>query len=362
MKSVTFLLKYLKLNCHILIFLFLFSFPLFSYLDLFTNMGDIFRTTNGSTWQLVANTGYSDGASYIAVTNDTSYFLTATGIVLRSVDMGITWTPVASYSTSDAIDLIYNPSDGYYFMLTQSGDLYRGTSITTMNLLVNLGATGFVGIVRERLSTPGTAYYIAVTQDGDVYRSTDHGATWTRIANISVSDIVALTANVDTLHVLTYTGDLLRSVDRGLTWTAWSTISQVGAISLVADNQGILFLSLETGELAWFRSGSWHWLGTPSQSGVTGMVTSGTPTLTGEQGNGEVSQRIILYPNPGSGLFWLIAPQYIIGKRYEIYNRVGARLTEGKILATRMMLNLRSRSNGVYIFRAGNTTIKFVKD
>lgn len=340
----------------------LFVVPVDAYLDLFTSGGDIYRTTDGSTWQLVANAGYADGTAYLVLQGDTSFFLTQSGLLLRSTDQGNSWTPIASYPVSDAVDLIYHESNGYYFLLTQSGDLYRGTQVTNLNLISNLGGTGFVKIVPERLSGGGTPYHYAVTSSGDLYRSTDNGSSWSRISNVGFPNIVALTTQQDTLQVLTYDGNLLRSTNRGASWTLWSTISQVGAASLVADKEGILFLCLETGELAWYRNGSWHWLGTPSQTGVLGMATSGPPTIRYEGDTTHPVDIWKVYPNPGRGLFRLAIPAEYQDKRFTLHGPDGRLIRIQRLLDTNPLLDLRHLPSGTYFLRIGDHTLKVVKD
>ncbi len=332
-----------------------------AYLDLFTNMGEIYRTSSGSSWQLIANVGYTNGVSYKAVQGNVSYFLTENGIILRSTDNGHSWTGISAYPVSDAVDLLYSAIEGKYFLLTQSGDLYRGGQINSMSLVANLGGNGLIAIVQEKRSGGGIGFYFAVTQMGDVYRSQDGGSTWSLVGNVGTTDVVALTAQTDTLQVMTHEGDLYRSTDRGATWTLWSTVSQVGAVALAADQNDVLFLALETGEVAEYTSGAWHWIGTISQVGVRGITTSvGSPTL-GNEGESHEIERLQVMPNPTTHRVWVLVPPWMEGKLWQLLSLEGRFLQGGILGGGRESLDLENLRAGVYLLKVGPWTTKVVK-
>ena len=330
-----------------------------AYLDVFTSTGDLFRTTNGTAWQHVASFGYSDGAAYVIADNGTGYFLTQSGLILRSQDQGHTWTPLVNYSVSDAVDLLRDSVNGYWFLLTASGDLYRGTDVQSMTPVANVGGTDCVGLVRERGGAASTGL-VVVTRTGDVFRSTNHGTSWQRVGNVGMSDVVDLAADLDTLQVLTETGDLWRSTDHGASWTLWATVSQVGTRALLADRSGYLFLVDQTGALARFLSGSWTWLGTANQVFVQGMAAGGSPTLVQEDGS-ETPTQWRLFPNPSRGLFYLMAPANQIPETFEVWDALGRKITRGRITTQPPVLDLRSLAPGVYWVRCGPQRFRVVK-
>ncbi len=323
------------------------ALPLRAEVEVFTNRGDLFRTSDGVQWQWVANMGLSDGVAYTVGPGGTRYLLSRSGIVLRSQDQGATWTRVAAYPTSDAVAFLYDSANGYTFLLSASGDLYRGSQPQSLQLVANLGGSDFVDLARERRSS-GSADLVVIGRHGDVYRSADHGSSWQRVGSVGASDVVALAAETDTLVALTHTGDLWRSVDRGASWLLWSTVSQVGAVDLLADRQGYLFVITETGALARFLSGTWQWVGTASQVFVQGMAAMGTPTLT-EEGTGEEPSQVRLFPNPSHGLFYLAGVADSLPHTFEVVDVAGRRVFQGALSPqSPALLDLRALPPGVY--------------
>ncbi len=329
--------------------------PLQAYLDVFTSTGDLLRTYTGTTWQRVANLGYSNGVAYVITPAGDAYFLTQHGRILRSQDQGHTWTALVNLSVTDAVDLLQDSSQGNWFLLTASGDVYRGTAVQNLTLLANVGGRNCVALVEERGSSSAL---VVVTRQGDVYRSTTHGTAWQRVGNVGMANIVDLTADVDTLQVLTETGDLWRSTDHGATWTLWSTVSQVGSRALLADQAGYLFLVDQTGALARYLGGAWNWIGTAGQVFVQGMAASGIPTLVEEDSSTAV-QEWRLFPNPSPGFFFLRAPFYPV--KFQVFDVRGRRVTRGTVWGSKSRIDLHWLPAGVYWVQCGFQQLRWVR-
>ncbi len=247
---------------------------LYSYVYLYTRMGDVFRSTDGKNFELVSNTGYTDGVSLLFEDDTLGYYLTRSGVILETNNRGEAWQRANALSLNDSVELI--KGDTAFYLLTESGDFYRGNDVNSLTLVSNIGNGRFVSLTRD------IQYLYALTESGEIYRS-QNGDLWQLSGEAGSMGMVAIDALIDTLFAINYFGDLFKSVDHGHTWTMVSTISQMGTIDMMVTEDLLILATLETGEIIKRSGENWEWIGTASQSGVQGISTSGTTTFVDDR-------------------------------------------------------------------------------
>jgi len=184
----------------------------------------IFRSSDGVNW--TRTIGVFSHVHALAG-DDTELFAGSSGgLVYRSIDAGVHWTPVAGALPNSAV----------VALVMESPTVFAGTS------------------------------------GSGVFRSTDHGASWDSANNgLTSMDIHALAVFGTTLLAGTGTGGVFRSTDGGGTWVASNdglnstfvhAFTVVGTSIFVGTNSGV------------FRStnGGVHW--TPFGSGFSGQAVA----------------------------------------------------------------------------------------
>lgn len=276
---------------------------------------EIYTTSDGGdNWTLVpaANIpnplpgeyGYNGGNVFIG---NTSYLVTNKGRILKSTDMGLTWTayqaPVTDFSsTGQSARIAFStPSNGH--MLKTVGTTY--TYYTTSDGAQTWSAgTPFTGLYRVLTYVPGTNTIVATSAaavSGSAY-SNDNGATWT-------------------------------SIDSG---------AQRG--------------------VAAFYDGSTGWCAGFSVDATTGGIFKFTGTLSNSQFN---STKFSVYPNPSSSNVTISSPE-VDTYSLRVMDITGKVVINKELNGLENSIDVSSFSNGLYFFEinSGNKseTIKIIKN
>ena len=249
---------------------------LYSYVYMFTDLGDVFRTQDGENFNLISNMGHSDGVSLVFVNDMQGYLITGSGMIVRTVDNGISWHDVASIPANDVVEMLH--IGGNFYVMTASGDFYRGDNVNLLELVSSAGGSDFVSITGDGV------YLYGLTASGDVWRSVG-GDAWILVGSTGSMEMVAIDVNEDTLYAVNYSGDVFRSVDNGVRWQVVETVSQVGVADFYVTVDSLMLICFETGELMRRTGNGWQYTGTASQVGVVGISSSGVPTLIGDTTN-----------------------------------------------------------------------------
>ena len=319
-----------------------------------TGRGDVFRSDDfGINFSLVSNTGYQNDIDMYFNNDTLGFLLTEKGIIMKTTDTGRTWTAVSSLPVSDARSI--TASGNKYYVLTRSGDLYRGDSANNMTPFASIGANDMVDIVGL-----GSELY-ALTSSGDVYRSNDMGSTWTLRGNTGSLDMKSLVMIPDTLYAINSTGDLYRSIDSARTWVAISTVSDVGVVDMTNDVSHNLYVVLDAGDVAKSSTGkSWGFSGTASQVGVTAIATPTQPPLSADEDRG-IKLPFRVYPNFTSDFFMLEADSFLLNKKVRLLDLNG-RIIERRILDnSRITFDMRKYKDGSYIIDIDGYNRKLIK-
>ena len=317
-----------------------------AYLYMFTNMGDVFRTQDGQSFSLISNTGYDDMVASTFVSQTQGYMLTRSGIILRTQDAGEHWQAISSISVSDAVDIIYANSN--FYVLTESGDLYRGSGVESLNLTSSIGGNGFVSLAND-----GT-YMYALTESGDVWRKGNSGS-WNLVGSTGSTRMIALDALSDTLFAVNYYGDIMKSLDSGVSWQMSETVSQVGVTDMMVTEDSMVLICFDTGELMRRTSTKgWNFAGTASQVGVRGLAASGVPTMVGSGFN---FPEFIVRPVVTRGV---IRMQSQPGE-VRIYSIDGKLQMKFKKPAGEMAIDISFLKSGIYFLRIADKAARIVK-
>ena len=181
----------------------------------------VWRTRDGgASWAQIAVAG--NLLTVARVSSTVVIACGASGVILRSVDSGATWSAVSSGTTNGlrAITVftasrIYIAGDSSTARLSTDGGASFGAGTSAMANVFR--AIRFSGNVAVAFATVGTS----------AARTTDGGATWTTITIPTFNNARGMCA-FDGLRAVVSTsqGVILRTIDAGVTWTT-STLSGV---------------------------------------------------------------------------------------------------------------------------------------
>ena len=234
-------------------------------------------------------------------------------VMFRSLDSGVTWTPLAylgnSSASAAAIALDpFSPSTIYVALASSGPALLKSTdSGATFTPTAYPGGNALALAIDP---SSGVIYASASTPTQQILKSTDGGATWT---NVFPSFASALTIDSRTSTLYAATGSRVQqSSDGGATWRAGTTV--IGGVTALAPDPLLpsgLYAATYQGV---FKSadGGDHW--SPLNAGLFnqnlssfGVLAGGTQVLAGSHGNGVFALSVVqpqingVSPATGSG-------------------------------------------------------------
>ena len=187
--------------------------------------GRIVKTTDGgatwvSVWQLsgadIPSIAVNDAGELFAVAN------TATARILKSVDGGSNWQPVAS-EPFQLTKIVFDRSQG--FCASAAGKVVRSTDRGTS---WGEAATFSYPYLNELAFAAGIGF--CVEGYGKVYRTTDNGSTWALVNTSTYSALVVKALTPASCLIFgageysggdfgTYNGSLRQTTDAGASWS-----------------------------------------------------------------------------------------------------------------------------------------------
>lgn len=277
---------------------------------------EIWRTTDGGdSWSIVpgANIANPLSGEYCynggnIVIGSTAWLPGNKGRILKTTDMGLTWTahqtPLTDFSSvAQSGQLLFSDANNGYLLKT-AGTTY--TYYTTTNGGVTWSAAApFTGTRRILNYIPGTTTIVATSGAAPIGTSI--------------------------------------SVNNGATWIDVESDEQRGSSA---------FLNATTGWCAGFS---------------TNIVTDGVFKLTGPLGNTafENTSKFIVYPNPANNII-TIASSDIESYQLSVADLTGKVLIEKSLNGIQNTIDVSSLSNGVYFFTLNSgdkiETVKIIKN
>lgn len=250
----------------------------------------------------------------------TGYIAGDSGVVMRSINSGLTWTKLANVTTSDLKPIFFlDASNG--FIGGKSGTLIKTTDggETWINLTDSINTGQFI---RSIFFTSLTTGYL--TADGGVIKkTTDGGNNWSDHANPFFGFFHGRSVwftTADSGYIAGLGGKMLKTSDAGNTW------QEMGPFTTNLDLHSITFTSSATGYISAssgkvFKSinagQSWH----PADSSITsnnlysiafsgtqvgyaaganGTIIKTTNGATGVNESNPFAGKISVFPNPFS--------------------------------------------------------------
>ncbi len=315
---------------------------------MFTDMGDVFRTSDGMNFTLVSNTGFNDGIELVFVNDTLGYMLTSSGDILRTIDNGENWEMVSSISADDAVDMICEGAN--FYVLTRSGELYSGNHVGSLSLISSINGNDFVSL------THSENFLFAMTVSGDIWRSSDTHS-WLLVGSTGSTEMVSIIAVGDTILAVNRYGDLFISTDNGETWVMTETVSQDGVVDLHLSHDGMVFLGFNTGELMKRNNGGWQYLGSASQVGVTGISTSGPLTLISDTSGTRPSNFLKVEPSITMGILRISSGKGEVC----IYSMDGRIMRRIKKTTGEIEVDIHELSSGIYFVKMEDEVVRIIK-
>jgi hypothetical protein len=253
--------------------------------------GQIYRSVDtGLTWTPVDN----DRRWVSVAMSSTGLIQTAVeqgGQIYRSVDTGQTWTPVES--NREWFSVAMSASGVIQTAVVDGGQIYRSVDTGQIWNPVESDKRWY----SVAMSDDGVIQ-TAVVYDGQIYRSINTGQVWTPVAVIKQWQSVAMSSTGLIQTAVVFNGQIYRSVDTGLSWTPvavikqWQSVamSSTGLIQTAVVNGGQIYRSVDTG-LSWTPVDSTrNWISVAMSS--TGLIQ--TAVVNGGQ----------IYRSVDTGLSW----------------------------------------------------------
>jgi len=189
-----------------------------------------YSTNQGSTWTACSTT--KGAAGKVAISADGGTMLHCprdSSTTWRTTDNGGSWTSVSGVTISNAIPVADRVNSNYFYIhnLSSGQMLVSSDSGVSFSVAGNPGATSTPWVQTYIRTVPGYEGHIWVPLIGNGLKySTDHGATYTTLANVTYCTTVgigktALGASYPTIFIWgTVSGvrGLFRSTDKGATW------------------------------------------------------------------------------------------------------------------------------------------------
>jgi photosystem II stability/assembly factor-like uncharacterized protein len=225
----------------------------------------VFKTTNGGDSWYQSSNGIQTKAIVYAITidpynADIVYIGTRgenftgsppwKGIIYRSINEGIDWTPVLQNVTVNGVntqdwayDLIVNPKDHrIVFAAMHEAGIYRSTDTGSSWQKVNTDITTENGIISARglsINPPNIsadALYMGTWHRTGTFKSTNNAASWTNTPlDVKVYNMDLDNINPGTLYLANYAGGIYKTTNSA---GSWSPVGLSGEIMYtVAINQ-----------------------------------------------------------------------------------------------------------------------------
>jgi photosystem II stability/assembly factor-like uncharacterized protein len=185
-------------------------------------------TTNGAMWHM-AGSFQSGRLSDLLITRDGLFFAATESGIFRSLDGGITWTPINNGLGDPRINclaekdgaILAGSSTAGTFRSTNSGASWSGGgTVQVFSLVVGPGGDVFSG-----------------TNFG-VFRSGDGGVTWAA-SGLDANNVYCLATTKNAI-VAGCADGVHRSSDRG---QSWAKVSDRSAIKMISSSKGYLFVA-----------------------------------------------------------------------------------------------------------------------
>jgi photosystem II stability/assembly factor-like uncharacterized protein len=138
--------------------------------------GKAARSLDAREWQAVATGTDKDlFGSFADDTNRLLFLMGAEGTLLRSTDLGVTWTPMTSGSRNELRRMLRDPRSGALLCFGTHGTILRSDD---RGLTWKVIPGGTDGALRKGMLEPKTGNLLIVGSQGAILRSRDGGRSW----------------------------------------------------------------------------------------------------------------------------------------------------------------------------------------
>lgn len=343
-----------------------------SAIDSTTGLGGIYKTTNGGTsWTLQTNSEFStSGESFL---NGVVFFDANNGVafgdpeggefeIYTSNNGGSTWTRVAGSSIPNPLSGEYGYNGGFrhigstIWLPTNKGRLLKSTNMGVTWTVSQAPLTDFSGTTQSgnvHFSTVNNGCLLKkVNTTYTFYTTTNGGTTWSAASPFTgtnyVLDYVPNTNILVATSALTATSTpagtpgSAYSLDNGTTWTSIDTGTQRGVVSMFDSSTG--------------------WCGGFSTDPLTGGIFKLSGNLSNEI---FTPSKFKVYPNPANN-FVSITAESADAFSLKVTDLSGKVMMNNELSGIDNTIDVSNYAAGIYLFeiKAGNRTdtIKVVKN
>jgi photosystem II stability/assembly factor-like uncharacterized protein len=343
-----------------------------SAIDSTTGLGGIYKTTNGGTsWTLQTNSEFStSGESFL---NGVVFFDANNGVafgdpeggefeIYTSNNGGTSWTRVAGSSIPNPLSGEYGYNGGFrhigstIWLPTNKGRLLKSTNMGVTWTVSQAPLTDFSGTTQSgnvHFSTVNNGCLLKkVNTTYTFYTTTNGGTTWSAASPFTgtnyVLDYVPNTNILVSTSALTATSTpagtpgSAYSLDNGTTWTSIDTGTQRGVVSMFDSSTG--------------------WCGGFSTDPLTGGIFKLSGNLSNEI---FTPSKFKVYPNPANN-FVSITAESADAFNLKVTDLSGKVMMNNELSGIDNTIDVSNYAAGIYLFeiKAGNRTdtIKVVKN
>lgn len=185
-------------------------------------------------WGITNTNAYmSEGGKFVDTQNDPdepdTYYACAwsditPGDLLKSVDRGVTWSPLTNYLHTFMTEIAINPDNPNIIYVSGNALVTKSADGGATWTQASSGLPGSLGIYCVAIN-PGNPQILVASNDNGIYRTVDGGDSWT-LVNSEDSDCQHFAfnpVNPEVVACVTFSPyRLLVSVDSGLIWEDWT--------------------------------------------------------------------------------------------------------------------------------------------
>lgn len=175
-----------------------------------------------SQWT-VLNSGTTSWLKSVYFTNDSTGYVAGGNTILKTTDVGITWSSTAITINSTSLNAIHFPSASIGYAVGTNSAILKTTDAGTTWNLYNSGVTSGYQLVSVFFINNDTGYVGTMNAGSGnaIFKTIDGGSTWTNISAPFMNGANSICFPSNNVGYVVF-ADLFKTIDNGNNWSVYS--------------------------------------------------------------------------------------------------------------------------------------------